>query len=66
MARALTRLGETRDKLAVLQLAALFTPEFIDTVRIIAVVNDVQLPGDDVEAIELVREACEVWLRSSR
>jgi len=64
VARVLTRLDGVKDKLLVLQLAEMFTPEFIDTVRIIAVLNDVQLPGDDVEAIELVREACEVWLRN--
>ena len=66
MARVLTRLDGVKDKLLVLQLAEMFTPDFIDGIRLIAAMNGVDLPSDNSDIVELVGEACGVWLRSSK
>ena len=64
MARALTRLDGVKDKLAVLQVAAMFTRDFIDGIIFLASLEGVILPDNHSDVVELVREACEVWLRN--
>ena len=54
------------DKVVPLQVSQLLTTEFIDTLRMYAAINKIQLPSRDREVMKVLGEVSEVWLRSNR
>jgi len=60
------KLQRTKERLAAVELASKMTSEFIDTVRLMAQLYDLELPTRDRELINTVKEACEIWLQQMK